>query len=41
MLEYSRTVGGAKPTTIKGTRCSVCGFVLLDDDEGIWETVGL
>ena len=41
MLPYTRTVMGDKPAVIAGKRCERCGFVLLDDDGGIWSAVGL
>lgn len=42
MEEYRRTVGaGPSAVTISGTRCSRCGFTLLDSDDAVWSAVGL
>ncbi|MGD1054516.1 MAG: hypothetical protein ABR867_00325 [Nitrososphaerales archaeon] len=42
LVEYQRQVGrGDKTATIRGTRCDRCGFTELENDEGIWSTVGL
>jgi len=41
MLDYERKVGPGGAATIKGTKCSVCGYVLLQNDDDIWSAVGL
>jgi DNA-directed RNA polymerase subunit M/transcription elongation factor TFIIS len=41
MLFYERKVGSDGKATIRGTRCSVCGYVALDSDDDIWSAVGL
>jgi predicted HNH restriction endonuclease len=41
MREYERKVGPNGMTTIRGTRCDICGFTLLEDDGDIWSAVGL
>ena len=42
LVEYQRQVGsGGKTVTIKGTRCEMCGFTNLENDEDIWSAVGL
>jgi len=41
MEPYERRVGHEGKATIRGTKCSVCGFVSLDNDEEIWSAVGL
>ena len=38
MLEYEKEVGKTK---LRGTKCSVCGFVVLENDDDIWNAVGL
>jgi len=40
MLEYEKELGQGT-ATIRGRKCSMCGFVLLDDDDAIWSSVGL
>jgi len=40
MVPYSKAVGQGS-ALIKGMKCDRCGFVLLDDDGGIWSAVGL
>jgi predicted HNH restriction endonuclease len=35
MREYERSVGPNQKATIRGTRCDVCGFTLLEKDDDV------
>jgi hypothetical protein len=41
MESYEKKLGPAGKGTITGSKCSVCGFVLLDNDDDIWSALGL
>lgn len=42
MEEYQRKLGeGDRQTWIKGSVCSRCGYVELENDEDVWSVVGL
>jgi hypothetical protein len=41
MERYEKKLGPEGKAVITGTKCSTCGFVLLDSDEGIWAALGL
>jgi uncharacterized OB-fold protein len=41
MEHYEKKVGSGEKGTITGSKCSVCGFVLLDNDDDIWSALGL
>ncbi len=41
MEPYEKKLGLDAKTTIRGSKCSMCGFVLLDDDDAIWASVGV
>ncbi len=41
MEPYEKKLGPGARATITGTKCSMCGFVLLDDDDAIWSSVGV
>jgi len=38
MLDYEKQVGKSQ---IKGKKCSVCGYVALDNDDDIWSAIGV
>jgi len=38
MLDYEKQVGKAM---IKGKKCTMCGFVALDNDDDIWSALGV
>ena len=40
MEPYEKKLGPGGKTTITGTTCSVCGFVLLDNDDDVWAALG-
>jgi len=41
MESYEKKLGPDGKAAITGTRCNVCGFVLLDNDDDVWAAVGL
>ncbi|HYB75541.1 MAG TPA: hypothetical protein VEC08_01145 [Nitrososphaerales archaeon] len=42
LQEYTKMIGrGDKTVTIKGTKCDMCGFTDVQNDEDIWSAVGL
>ena len=38
MEEYEKKLG---KSSVKGRKCSFCGFVLLDNDDDIWSALGV
>ncbi len=36
MEPYEKTLGRDAKVTIRGTKCTRCGFVLLENDDDIW-----
>jgi len=40
MEHYEKKLGPEGRATISGTKCSVCGFVLLDNDDDVWSALG-
>jgi len=40
MEHYEKKLGPLGRATIIGTKCSVCGFVLLDNDDDVWSALG-
>jgi len=40
MEHYEKKLGPGGNVTISGTRCSVCGYVLLDNDDDVWSAIG-
>jgi hypothetical protein len=41
MEPYEKKLGPGAKAVITGTRCSVCGFVLLDNDDEVWAALEL
>ena len=41
MEPYEKKLGPGSKAVITGTRCSMCGFVLLDNDDDVWTTLGV
>ena len=41
MEPYEKKLGPGGKAVIAGTKCRVCGFVLLDNDDSIWSALGL
>ncbi|MDG6899081.1 MAG: hypothetical protein JRM91_01635 [Nitrososphaerota archaeon] len=41
LTDYERRIEGEEKVTIRGVRCSLCGYTELADDEAIWAAVGL
>jgi len=41
MEEYEKKLGPDGKAVIRGTKCSMCGFVLLDNDGDIWSALGI
>ena len=39
MLEYEKPLGNGN-VKIRGKKCSVCGYVVLDNDDDVWAAVG-
>jgi hypothetical protein len=41
MEAYEKKLGPNPKAAIRGTRCNVCGLVLLENDEDVWSAFGL
>ena len=41
MEDYEKKLGPDGRGVIRVTKCSMCGFVLLDNDDDIWSALGL
>jgi len=38
---YEKTLGPGGRAVVTGMKCTMCGFVLLDNDEDVWAALGL
>jgi len=41
MEHYEKRLGPEGKASITGTKCSVCGYVLLDNDDDVWNALGV
>ena len=41
MQPYEKKLGPIGKASIRGTKCTVCGYVLLENDDDVWSAVGL
>jgi len=41
MESYEKRLGPDGNATITGVKCSMCGFVLLDNDDDVWSALGV
>jgi hypothetical protein len=41
MEPYEKKLGLGGKAVITGTKCSVCGYVLLDNDDDVWSALGV
>jgi len=41
MEDYAKQLKPDARAVIRGKKCSMCGFVLLDNDDDVWSALGL
>ena len=41
MESYEKRLGPGGKATITGMKCSMCGFVLLDNDDDVWSALSV